>query len=59
MKKLLAVLFTFALVFSMTMPVFAQDSSATPAQTTEKTKKAKKAKKAKAPKSASTAAPTQ
>jgi hypothetical protein len=58
MKKLFALLFTFALAFSLAMPVFAQDTgAATPAPKAEK-KKAKKAKKEKkADKTA--AAPTQ
>jgi hypothetical protein len=59
MKKLFALLVTFALAFSLAMPVFAQDTgAATPAPKAEKKKKAKKAKKEKkADKTA--AAPTQ
>ena len=47
MKKLLTLLFTAAIVFSLTMPVFGQDTSS---QDTTKTEKAKKTKKAKATK---------
>ncbi len=51
MKKLLTLLFTFALAFSLVMPVFAQDQPAagdTAAPKAEKKeKKAKKAKKSK------------
>jgi len=57
MKRLLVLLFTFAVAFSLAMPVFAQDTSQGTAPTTTKTKKAKKAKKTKAAKTA--AAPTQ
>lgn len=45
MKKLMTLLFSFVLVFSLAMPVFAQDTDATPAPKAEK--KAKKEKKAK------------
>jgi len=47
MKKLLSVLFTFMIAFSLAMPVFAQDSGA---QDTTKTTKAKKTKATKAAK---------
>jgi hypothetical protein len=46
MKKLLSVLFTFMIAFSLAMPVFAQDSGAD----TTKTTKAKKTKATKAAK---------
>lgn len=45
MKKLMTLLFSFMLVFSLAMPVFAQGTDATPAPKAEK--KAKKEKKAK------------
>jgi len=52
MKKLLTLLFTFALAFSLAMPVFAQDAPAAGQDTAapkaeKKEKKAKKAKKSK------------
>jgi len=47
MKKLLTLLFTIAVAFSLAMPVFAQDTSG---QTTPPPKKEAKVKKAKAPK---------
>jgi hypothetical protein len=49
MKKLATLFFTFALAFSLAMPVFAQDSGSTePAPKAEKThKKVKKEKKVK------------
>lgn len=48
MKKLLMLLFTFALAFSLAMPVFAQDTGSQEAPKAEKKeKKAKKAKKSK------------
>ena len=47
MKKLLTLLFTAAIVFSLTMPVFAQDTGS---QETTKAEKMKKTKKAKATK---------
>jgi len=53
MKKLLALLFTFALAFTMVMPVFAQDTGQ--AATTTKAKKTKKTKKAKKTTAATTA----
>ena len=55
MKKLLTLLFTAMVAFSLAMPVFAQDTTTTAAKT-KKTKVAK-TKKTKAPKT--TAAPTQ
>ena len=64
MKKLMTLLFSFVLVFSLAMPVFAQDtttSTDTPApKTTKKSKKAKTKKVKKSKKSSkmdSTAAP--
>jgi hypothetical protein len=56
MKKLLSLLFTLAIVFSLTMPVFAQDTTAP--QEAPKTEKTKKMKKAKAPKKAKKAKET-
>ncbi len=47
MKKLLTLLFTFALAFSLAMPVFAQDTGSQEAPKAEKMGKEKKAKKAK------------
>jgi len=47
MKKLLSLLFTAAIVFSLTMPAFAQDTSS---QSTESTSKMKKTKATKAKK---------
>ncbi|PYU96146.1 MAG: hypothetical protein DMG26_08700 [Acidobacteria bacterium] len=52
MKKVLTLLFTFALAFSLAMPVFAQDAPAAGQDTAapkaeKKEKKAKKAKKSK------------
>jgi hypothetical protein len=44
MKKLLALLFTFAVAFSLVMPVFAQEAAAQETTKTEKTKKTKAAK---------------
>ena len=41
MKKLLALLFTFALAFTMVMPVFAQDTGQEATTTTTKAKKTK------------------
>lgn len=49
MKKLLALLFSSVLVFTLAMPVFAQDAGTEPAKT-EKPKKEKKAKVKKAKK---------
>jgi hypothetical protein len=60
MKKLLVLLFTFAVVFSLAMPVFAQDTGqAAPTTTEKKTKKTKatKAKKAKTTKSTEATTP--
>lgn len=58
MKKLLVLLFTFALAFSLAMPVFAQDTgAAAQAPSTEKKPKAKKAKKEKKPKADKTTTP--
>ncbi|MHB8652512.1 MAG: hypothetical protein ACYDA9_01400 [Terriglobia bacterium] len=52
MKKLMTLLFSFVLVFSLAMPVFAQDAGSAPAtKTAKKEKKAKKAKAKKAKKS--------
>ncbi len=48
MKKLLTLLFTLAIAFSLTMPVFAQEAGGGEAPKAEKKeKKAKKTKKAK------------
>ena len=47
MKKLLTLLFGFALVFSLAMPVFAQDTGTQEAPKAEKKTKEKKAKKEK------------
>jgi len=47
MKKLLTLLFTFALAFSLVMPVFAQDQPAGDTAAPKAEKKEKKAKKAK------------
>ena len=44
MKKLLTMLFTAVIAFSLAMPVFAQDTGTQEAPKTEKTKKAKPAK---------------
>jgi len=44
MKKLLSLLFTAAIVFSLTMPVFAQDTASQDTTSTAKTKKTKAAK---------------
>lgn len=53
MKKLLALLFTLVVAFSLTMPVFAQEASAGGGQESAKgEKKGKKAKKAKKSKKA-------
>lgn len=52
MKKILAMLFACAIVFSLTMPVFAQDAGSSGQMTTEK--KTKKAKSTKAKKSKKT-----
>jgi len=60
MKKLLTLLFTSMIAFSLAMPVFAQDAGTQEApKTTAKTKKAKKVKKEKKTKEATPAAPTQ
>jgi hypothetical protein len=62
MKKLLVMLFTFAIAFSLAMPVFAQDTTQTTETTTTttgKTKKTKAAKTKKAKKTATTTAPAQ
>lgn len=65
MKKLLTLMFTAALAFSLAMPVFAQDAgsqdttAAPKAEKHHKTKKAHKAKKSKKEKSDETAAPQQ
>ena len=47
MKKLMTLLFSFVLVFSLAMPVFAQDAGSAPATKTSKKEKKAKAKKAK------------
>jgi hypothetical protein len=47
MKKLMTLLFTFALAFSLAMPVFAQDAPAAGQDSTAAPKAEKKAKKAK------------
>ncbi len=54
MKKLLTLLFTFALAFSLAMPVFAQEAGGgqEAPKAAKKEKKAKKAKKAKKEKKA-------
>ena len=57
MKKLLIMLFTFAIAFSLAMPVFAQDTGQATTPTTTKTKKTKAAK-TKAPKTKKTTAST-
>jgi hypothetical protein len=46
MKKLLTLVFALAVAFSLTMPVFAQDTGTTPPAKTTKKEKAKKAPKA-------------
>ena len=52
MKKLMTLLFSFVLVFSLAMPVFAQDTTATtPAPKAKKEKKAKTKKSRKSKKS--------
>ncbi len=48
MKKLFTLLFTFAIVFSLAMPVFAQEATTTTTPTTTKATKAKKTKATKA-----------
>ncbi len=55
MKKLLTLLFTFAIAFSLAMPVFAQDTAGQEAPKATKAKKTKatKTKKTKAPKATS------
>jgi len=60
MKKLLSLLFASMLVFALTMPAFAIDSSTTSTASTAKTHKAKtpKTHKAKASKTATPASPT-
>jgi hypothetical protein len=50
MKKLLALLFSSVLVFTLAMPVFAQDAGSTDTTKTAKPKKEKKAKVKKAKK---------
>jgi hypothetical protein len=58
MKKLLVLLFTFAVAFSLAMPVFAQEAGTQETTKTEKTKKSKTAKTKKAKtKTSTTAAP--
>ncbi|MGA9056184.1 MAG: hypothetical protein WB763_06675 [Terriglobia bacterium] len=60
MKKLLVLLFTFAVAFSLAMPVFAQEAPATteaPKTTEKKTKKTKATKAAKVKKTTTTTAP--
>jgi hypothetical protein len=59
MKKLLIMLFTFAVVFSLAMPVFAQDTGQTAPTTTEKKTKKAKVKKAKKTTTTTTAPPAQ
>ena len=60
MKKLFTLLFTFAIVFSLAMPVFAQEATTTTTPTTTKAKKTKatKAKTTKAKKTTTAPAPT-
>ena len=57
MKKLVTLLFTFAIAFSLAMPVFAQETGTQETTKTTKTKKTK-ATKAKKAKTATTTAPT-
>jgi hypothetical protein len=47
MKKLMTLLFSFVLVFSLAMPVFAQDTTSTDTPAPKASKKEKKAKKEK------------
>lgn len=47
MKKLLTLVFALAVAFSLTMPVFAQDTTTTPPAKTTKKEKVKKAPKVK------------
>ncbi len=51
MKKLMTLLFSFVLVFSLAMPVFAQDTTSTDTPAPKTSKKEKKAKVKKAKKS--------
>jgi hypothetical protein len=61
MKKLLVMLFTFVVAFSLAMPVFAQETGQTTTTTTTKAKKTKatKMKKTKTTKTTTAPAPTQ
>jgi len=58
MKKLLTLLFTFAVAFSLAMPVFAQEAGGGAQETTTKTKKTKAAKTKKTKKEKTTTAPS-
>jgi hypothetical protein len=51
MKKLMTLLFSFVLVFSLAMPVFAQDTTSTDTPAPKTSKKEKKAKTKKVKKS--------
>jgi hypothetical protein len=55
MKKLVTLLFAFVVLFSLTMPVFAQEAAGGETTKTEKSKKSKATKAKKAKKSATTA----
>jgi hypothetical protein len=59
MRKLLSLLFTFVIAFSLAMPVFAQDTGSQEAPKTEKKTKKTKATKTKKAKKTTSAAPTQ
>jgi len=59
MKKLLALLFTAVIAFSLAMPVFAQDTGTQEAPKTEKKTKKTKAAKAKKEKKTKEEAPKQ
>jgi hypothetical protein len=57
MRKLLVMLFTFAVAFSLAMPVFAQDAGQTSSGTTVKKTKKAKGKKTKKTEETTTASP--
>jgi hypothetical protein len=59
MKKLLTMLFTGMIAFSLAMPVFAQDTGGQETTKTTKTKKTKATKTKKAKKTTTSAAPAQ
>jgi hypothetical protein len=59
MKKLLTMLFTGMIVFSLAMPVFAQDTAGQETTKATKAKKTKATKAKKAKKTTTTAAPAQ